>query len=175
MPDRKLLLLLFISVCLVSGASAAQRGAKPAQPKADRPPVPDLAEQEKQKKTISEMRNVGVALFSWLTDQVAAGAAGAQQIDLQQYPAITHGDLEKILVPDYLQSLPKVDAWGHAYEYRLNVKNPLAKTVMSIRSPGRDGAFSGNVYKDLKYPPRDLDQDIVWIDGFFAGWDERGR
>lgn len=169
MLDRKLWLLIFISVCLVSGTSAAQRGAKPSPPQ-EAPKASDLADQEKQKKTIAEIRNTGVALFSWLTDQVGAGAAGAKQIDLQQYPAITHRELEKILVPQYLQALPKSDAWGHPYEYRLNVKEPLAKTVMSIRSPGRDGVFSGNVYKDLRYPPRDLDQDIVWIDGFFAGW-----
>jgi hypothetical protein len=171
MSDRKPLLLILISVCLVSGASAAQRGAKPSQPKAA-PQAPDLADQERQKKTIAEMRNVGTAMFSWLTDQVSAGAAGAKQVDLQQYPAITHQDLEKLLVPDYLAALPKVDAWGHAYEYRLNVQNPLAETVMSIRSPGRDGVFSGDVYQDVEHPSRDLDQDIVWADGYFVQWPE---
>jgi hypothetical protein len=164
MLDRKLLLLIFISVCLVSGASASQRGAKPA--------APELTDQEKQKQTIRDIRNAGTAMCAWLTDQVGASAAGAKPIDLQQYPAISQQDLEKILVPQYLIALPKVDGWGHPYEYRLNVENPMAETVMSIRSPGRDGVFSSNVYKDLKYPPKDLDQDIVWADGFFADWND---
>jgi len=168
MFDRKLLLLIFICVCLVSGAAAAQRGAK-TPPSKDRIVDRLLTDQEKQELTIKHIRNTGTAMFSWLTDQIGAGAAGAQQIDLQQYPAITYEGLEKILVPDYLESLPKVDGWGHPYEYRLNVKDPVAKNVMSIRSPGRDGVFSGDQYANLKYPPKDLDQDIVWTDGFFAG------
>ncbi|HEX6901643.1 MAG TPA: hypothetical protein VF789_18085 [Thermoanaerobaculia bacterium] len=170
MPDRKLLLLIFVCVCLVSGASASQRGAK-TPPSKDKDRIVDrlLTDQEKQELTIKHIRNTGTAMFSWLTDQVGAGAAGAQQIDLGKYPKITHKDLEKLLVPNYLMSLPKVDGWGNAYEYRLNVKEPTAEAVMSIRSAGRDGVFSGDKYTSLKYPPKDLDQDIVWTDGFFAG------
>jgi hypothetical protein len=174
MFDRKLLLLLFIAVCLVSAASASQRGAKPSPPKGGAA-APELSDQDKQQQTIRDMRNAGTAMFSWLTDQVGASAAGAKPIDLNQYPAISFQELEKILVPDYLVALPKVDGWGHPYEYRLNVENPAAETVMSIRSPGRDGVFSGDVYKDLKYPPKDLDQDIVWADGFFADWDDPAK
>lgn len=171
MPDPKPWLLILVCVCLVSGASASQRGAK-TPPAKDRIVDRLLTDQEKQELTIKHIRNTGTAMFSWLTDQVGAGAAGAQQIDLEAYPKITHQELEKLLVPAYLQSLPKVDGWGHPYEYRLNVKDTLAKNVMSIRSAGRDGVFSGDTYAGLKYPPKDLDQDIVWIDGFFAGWEE---
>ena len=173
MLDRKLLLLIFICVCLVSGASASQRGAK-TPPAKDRIVDRLLTDQEKQELTIKHIRNTGTAMFSWLTDQVGAGAAGAQQIDLEAYPKITHQDLEKILVPSYLESLPEVDGWGNAYEYRLNVKDTLAQNVMSIRSAGRDGVFSDK-YTGLKYPPKDLDQDLVWIDGFFAGWEEHAE
>src|SRR5947199_8503811 len=44
----------------------------------------DALQKAKQKRTVADMRNVGTAMFSWLTDQVGAAAAGqtATEIDL---------------------------------------------------------------------------------------------
>ena len=130
-----------------------------------------------QKRTISDIRNVGTAMFSWLTDQAGAAAAGQSQtekstpaVDLKNYPPISFEELEKILVPTYLKELPKTDGWGHPYEYYLNVKDPMAQQVMMIRSPGRDGKFSGARYDVGAFEPGDLDQDIVWADGYFVHW-----
>ncbi|HKV06643.1 MAG TPA: DUF2059 domain-containing protein [Thermoanaerobaculia bacterium] len=131
----------------------------------------------RQKRTISDIRNTGTAMFSWLTDQVGAAAAGQSQtekktppVDLENYPPISHEELEKILVPDYLQELPKTDGWGHPYEYYLNVKDPMAQQVMMIRSPGKDGKFSDGPYSVGAFEPADFDEDIVWADGFFVRW-----
>jgi hypothetical protein len=71
-----------------------------------------------------------------------------------------------------MQELPKTDAWGHAYEYYVDSENPLAQTVMLIRSPGRDGKFSGSVYQVGSFEPGSFDEDIVWADGFFVRWPE---
>jgi hypothetical protein len=138
-------------------------------------------DREAQKKTIADMRNLGTAMFSWLTDQVGAGAAGQSQTepagkaaDLAQYSPISHAELEKILVPQYLQTVPERDGWGHPYELYLNVKNVLAPQVMGIRSPGRDGRFSANRYSVGSFPPDQFDEDIVWVDGFFARWPQKG-
>lgn len=90
--------------------------------------------------------------------------------DLGLISRITAEELEKLLVPQYLTSLPKTDGWGHAYEYYLNVANPLAPQVMAIRSPGRDGIASGSVYSVAKFAPDNFDEDIVWADGFFVRW-----
>jgi len=143
---------------------------------------------EKQKKTVADIRNLGTALFSWLTDQVentvaeqdaengAAPPRGtaedAQQktIDIQDYPLISREDLEDFLVPQYLAAIPETDAWGNPYEVRLNTDNLMAKAVMSIRSPGRKGYYAGDVYKIEGFDPTDFDQDIVWVDGFFVRW-----
>lgn len=132
-----------------------------------------------QKRTISDIRNVGTAMFSWLTDQAGAAAAGQSQtetpappVDLKNYPPISFEELEKILVPTYLRTLPKTDGWGHPYEYYLNFEDPMAEQVMMIRSPGEDGKFSAPRYKVGAFEPGDLDQDIVWADGYFVRWPE---
>ncbi|HSK77606.1 MAG TPA: DUF2059 domain-containing protein [Thermoanaerobaculia bacterium] len=130
-----------------------------------------------QKRTISDIRNVGTAMFSWLTDQAGAAAAGQSQTEkpappvaLKDYSPISFQELEKILVPDYLAKLPETDGWGHPYEFYLNVEDPLAQQVMMIRSPGKDGKFSDSHYSVGPFTPDDFDQDIVWADGFFVRW-----
>ncbi|HSS48158.1 MAG TPA: hypothetical protein VLX28_04360 [Thermoanaerobaculia bacterium] len=145
---------------------------------------------EKQKQTVADIRNLGTALFSWLTDQVEAteaeqaenGTSGAppprgsvddsrqKTIDIQDYPLVSREDLEDFLVPQYIAAIPETDAWGNPYEVRLNTDNLMAKSVMSIRSPGRKGYYSGEVYKIEGFDPTDFDQDLVWADGFFVRW-----
>jgi prepilin-type N-terminal cleavage/methylation domain-containing protein len=128
-----------------------------------------------QKRTIADMRNTGTAMFSWLTDQVGAAAAGqeATHVDLHDYPAISKADLTTILVPTYLQTVPELDGWNNAYDYALNTANPLAKNVMAIRSRGRDGMAAGDAYTVTSFLPDDYDQDIIWADGFFVRWPQK--
>lgn len=134
-------------------------------------------EKNPQKQTVADIRNTGTAMFSWLTDQVGAAAAGQSQVpqtlDLADYVAISHADLATILVPVYMQEVPELDGWGSPYELYLNVANPLAERVMSIRSPGRDGLFSGTTYTIGAFDPESSDEDIVWADGFFARWPQK--
>ncbi len=125
-----------------------------------------------QRATVADIRNAGTAMFSWVTDQVGAAAAGQQPVDLAKFPPVSSfAALKELLVPKYIQELPERDGWGHPYEYRLNVKNPTAGTyVMCIRSPGRDGRFSGLSYAAEAFPRDDYDHDIVWADGYFVQW-----
>lgn len=157
--------------CLAAGATAPAAQA-PEHPRKDL---------EAQKRTVGDLRNVGTAMFSWLTDQVGAAAAGQSQtpaqkpptVALADYPEISHADLEKILVPEYITDIPELDGWGHPYEFHLNTENPMAERVMAIRSPGRDGEFSGEDYEVGAFPPDSYDRDLVWVDGFFVQWPER--
>lgn len=91
-------------------------------------------------------------------------------VSLKHYPLISREELGKILVPNYMQRIPETDGWGNPYEFYLNVENPEAQQVMSIRSPGRDGSFSANAYTVAPFDPNDFNQDIVWSDGFFVRW-----
>ena len=139
------------------------------------PPPGQEDDRYHQRQTIADIRNTGTAMFSWLTDQVGAAAAGqsATEVDLRDYPSISPENLSTILVPVYLQAVPKLDGWEHSYEYALNVANPLARNVMAIRSPGRDGFTDGDVYTVTSFIPEDYGQDIVWADGFFVRWPQK--
>jgi hypothetical protein len=125
-----------------------------------------------QARTVADSDRIGSAMFSWLTDQVGATAAGQSQVpppapvDMTVYPVITHGALASLLVPQYIQSLPELDGWNHNFDFRLNTANPLAQHVMGIRSAGRDGAYSGTTYTIGRFAPESFDEDIVWADGF---------
>jgi type II secretion system protein G len=136
----------------------------------------DALQKAKQKRTVADMRNTGTAMFSWLTDQVGAAAAGAtgSAVDLGSYSPATITVMASQLTPQYMQNVPNLDGWKHPYEYYLNVANPLAKTVMAVRSLGRNGlADGGPSYTVTSFEPTDYDQDIVWADGFFVRWPQK--
>jgi hypothetical protein len=150
------------------------------QPENDEPgaapqPMDPDPDRQRQLQTVADMRDLGTAMFSWLTDQLSAGAAGEQEVDIQLYPYISGADLERLLVPQYLERVPKLDGWGNPFEVRLSVQDLLAQQVLSIRSAGRDGQYSTSLYKTGSFEPVDYDQDIVWADGFFVRWPQRDR
>jgi hypothetical protein len=163
-------------------------------------PAPAPTEINAQKRTVADIRNVGTALFSWLTDQVdtdstpgepvigecttpdtpAAPEAAAKEekrmeADVRDIPEISWEELTRILVPEYLKEVPRTDGWGNPYEYRLNTANVYAHQVMAIRSGGADGFTSGDVYSIAGFDPGSLDEDLVWMDGFFVRWPERPK
>ena len=131
----------------------------------------DALQKAKQKRTVADMRNLGTAMFSWLTDQVGASAAGT---NLGSYQSITHDNLALAVTTQYIQSIPVQDGWKQGYEYWLDTANPLAKTVMALRSLGRDrvAGASGDI-SVTSFDPTDYDQDIIWADGFFVRWPQK--
>ena len=170
---------------LICSACSCNRYAKKSDTKSAKEPdagqvepkQSSIDDKQAEKKTVADIRNTGTAMFSWLTDHVGAGGAGQSQtseaskvVALEQYPPISRQELGKILVPQYMQSIPETDGWGHPYEFYLNTENPLAKQVMGIRSPGRDGKFSATAYTVGPFAPDNFDEDIVWSDGFFVRW-----
>lgn len=150
-----------------AGAPAATAAAASSRPRSS-----DADDARAQRRTVADMRNVGTAMFVWVTDQVGAAAAGQKAVDLAKFPPVsTFAGLKELLVPKYIQALPERDGWGNPFEYRLNLKNPTAGvTVMSVRSPGRDGKFSGLTYAVEAFPRDAYDRDIVWADGYFVQW-----
>ena len=137
----------------------------------------DALQKAKQKRTVADMRNSGTAMFSWLTDQVGAAAAGATatEVDLSTTygTALTASDITALLVPQYLQSVPDKDGWKNTYSYWMNTANVLAQTVLAVRSNGRDGSKIADKYTVAGFEPTDYDQDIVWADGFFVRWPQK--
>jgi type II secretion system protein G len=143
------------------------------------PNMLDAMQKTKQKRTMADMRIAGGAMFSWLTDQVGAAAAGqaSTQINLADYGGQkTVADLQAVLVPNYLQDIPAKDGWKSAYNYYLNTANPHSRNVMAIRSTGRDSQADGSgTYTVTGFEPTDYDRDVVWADGFMVRWPESLR
>jgi hypothetical protein len=84
---------------------------------------------------------------------------------------ITYGELTTLLAPTYMRNIPRTDGWGLALDFALDqpIGGPQASTY-AIRSPGRDGQFSGNSYN--AGPTTEFDCDIVYSGGAFIVWPE---
>jgi type II secretion system protein G len=136
----------------------------------------DALQKAKQKRTVADVRNTGTAMFSWLTDQVGAAAAGASASDvlMSSYGTALAGSVvASVLVPQYMQEVPNVDGWKTPYEFYLKTAAPLDPQVMAIRSMGRDKTKEGDTYSVTSFDPTDYDQDILWADGFFVRWPQK--
>jgi len=96
----------------------------------------------KQKRTMSDMRNIATAWESRATDVGRYNAAGAADV-IASIP-IPIADLQTYLEPTYIKSLPLTDAWGTIYRCFTDVdftSGPGASKY-TIVSAGRDKEFS---------------------------------
>ena len=132
----------------------------------------DALQKAKQKRTTADMRNVGTAAMSWLTDQVAASAAGATTVNLGDYSGSSYADYESFLVSQYIQDVPQRDGWKNDYTYYRNSDVGKSK-IFAIGSGGRDGGNVSGSFTADPFDPTDYNQDIVWADGFFVRWPQK--
>ncbi|MDH3403096.1 MAG: prepilin-type N-terminal cleavage/methylation domain-containing protein [Acidobacteriota bacterium] len=143
------------------------------------PNLLDSLQKAKQKRTVADIRDVGMAWFSWLTDQVGAAAAGAQTFNFDFGSTLSAEQLMSTLFPSstffYIQTVPELDGWGGLYEYRLDVSALQGYPVMGIRSGGRDKTTSTDTYPVGPFVATDYDQDLVWADGYFINYPAGSR
>jgi len=137
--------------------------------------LPNLLEalnKSKQKRSMTDIRLTGTAWFSWVTDQVSAGAAGQEISELkwdELFTSQTFSALAEILVPTYAAFIPQKDAWGNEYEY--GAAAHFNDTIpVGVRSTGADGVFDTEDYTAGAFYATDFTQDIVWAGGFFVRW-----
>lgn len=141
------------------------------------PNLLDALQKAKQKRTVGDMRSVGTAWFSWLTDQVGAAAAGSRRgtYDLSGMIPIGGDELLETLYSSptegvfYIQNVPTVDGWGNVYTY-FHADQIMARQYMAIHSGGRDGSPPAPAYQMGPFTATNYDFDIVWADGFFVTW-----
>jgi prepilin-type N-terminal cleavage/methylation domain-containing protein len=148
------------------------------------PNLLDALQKAKQKATVGDIRNIGTAWMSWVTDQMSAAAAGQsnEPFDWGFGTELFHSDLAALLEASttnpnffYLQELPLDDGWGEPLQYMAAFAaggpyDTLLQNsrVVAIRSLGRDGSAVGNEYTPGFFIGTDYDQDIVWSDGYFV-------
>jgi type II secretion system protein G len=124
----------------------------------------------KQKRTMADIRSVAIAWESRAVDTKAYNAAAAT---FNMPPStITYGELTTLLAPTYMRNIPRTDGWGLALDFALDqpIGGPQQASTYAIRSPGRDGQFSGNAYN--AGPTTEFDCDIVYSGGSFIVWPE---
>ena len=133
----------------------------------------DALQKGKQKRTMGDMKDMGTAMFSWVTDQAGAAAAGAD-VDLGDYDSVSATALASVLVSQYIQDIPSMDGWRNSYGFYLDTADPLGSFTMAIRSTGRDGSVTtDDTYTPGGFEPTDYDQDLVWADGFFVRYPQK--
>ena len=137
------------------------------------PNLIDALQKTKQKRTMAEMRIVGTAWMSWLTDQVGSGAAGQNQFNWGAMTTKSYSALVTDLVPTYSESVPPVDGWKHPYQYGVSLALE-ASAPIGIRSLGNNGVADGTTYTPGAFESTDYTQDIVWTGGFFVRWPAGG-
>lgn len=163
--------LLIPVLALLSPTALAAQAAPPA--------APAPTDIEKVKQAVTDLRMTGTAVWAWYKDQMLpkrkpglsmSGDTAPKTVKMDEVPVISASELRKLLVPVYVQDIPEVDPWGKPYEYRLNTANPDAVRMMSLRTAGADGQFSGDEYPVGSYLPTEAQNDMVWIDGYFVRW-----
>ena len=141
------------------------------------PNLIDALQKAKQKRTVAEMRDVGTAWMSWLTDQSGAASAAANY-DATNHDPLPYDSLVGYLVPAehffYTNSVADKDGWGFDLQFCIH-PDLSNSTVMMICSPGRNGTFGdnptgagsccGEIWEAGAFVGTDYDQDLVWADG----------
>ncbi len=143
--------------------------------------IPNLLtalQKAKQKRTVAELRNVGTAWMSWLTDQVGASAAGAAKTyDASVLSETSYVELYGYLHPEstffYMQEVPQFDGWRYPLVFG-QADSLIASNVLIACSGGGDGTLDGGSctksYEIGAFVATDFDQDIIWADGYFVRW-----
>ena len=138
------------------------------------PNLLDSLQKAKQRRTVNDVRSVGTAWFSWVTDQLSAAAAGssAQELDFTVLDeSLSDEELSGMLRRggmNYIVAVPDKDGWGGTYEYRW-AGDPALVPTFGLRSLGKDKAEGPtmNPYPLGPFNTSNYDEDIVWVDGNF--------
>jgi type II secretion system protein G len=146
------------------------------------PNLLDALAKAKQKRTMADQRHLGIALMSYVIDEV--GTASAGQAKLFRGSLLNSLTYEEVFVRvhpsntfSYMQEVPEFDAWNYRYFFCLAGNNIQANSTL-ICTGGRDGSIgdAGGCCKDWESGPfisSDYDQDIVWGDGYFVRYPDK--
>ena len=141
------------------------------------PNLIDALQKARQKRTMADIRNMGTAATSYVTDEASAAAAGADTAWLGDTASCNSMTcVEDLLTVStnseffYIQDVPEKDGWKGLYEGFINDSNVLrGNGVMGFGSGGGDGTWVGGTYSGV-FETTDYDQDIAWQDGQFINY-----
>jgi type II secretion system protein G len=108
----------------------------------------------KQKATMGDMKSIGNAIESYITDwSIAPHEATFTALTTATY-----------FVPFYIKILPDRDAWGTSFEY--NYTNDLYSVISYGRNKGADGVPAPALYDVTRLA--DFNNDIYYSNGIFT-------
>jgi prepilin-type N-terminal cleavage/methylation domain-containing protein len=141
-------------------------------------------------QAMNEVKLINDALMQY--SLLRGGAPSAPNpVDDSFYPnALTHTELETLLIPDFVSRVPEIDPWGEPYEIfvtniDLNAPNHIdvgGVHVFLVRSLGPNRALDSSFFDpgpfDLFFdvdstgptPINFISDDIVFTDGSAAHW-----
>ena len=138
----------------------------------------DAIHKAKQKRTMAELKQIGGAWMSWLTDQIGVASAGAAKtFDPSGLVQMSYPQIYNYLHPSetffYLQEVPEEDAWGSSLSYWMDPTMSSESQVM-ICAAARDNVFdtctNSGAMPVGPFLSTDFDQDIIWADGVLLRW-----
>ncbi len=121
--------------------------------------IPNLltaVQKSKQKATMGDMKAIGTAVESYVTDNYLAPtdltAAGFGGAGIRSF---------------HMKKFPDEDAWGNTWTY---IRNTSIRDVYSIGAPCRDGAFDGFDQEGsyITNSLEDFGNDIIFSVGVFV-------
>jgi hypothetical protein len=178
---------LILQESMIRGQGWEEKAVEKALDKVDEPFLGELADKQAQKRTVADLREIGAAFISWWIDEEPKNWTPDRQglhlswkvtgtfpteDAVRAFMALPYEEVVKILVPDYIAAVPKEDGWGHPYQFAIN-DDLTRSSVVSFRSPGRDGVFQSDLHEAGPFSFAEYDQDIVWSDGSFITWPQR--
>ncbi len=119
----------------------------------------------KQKRTMADIRSLGLAMETYSVDTgnyPAAGATGDAVVDLiAAYQS--SAALSPALVPTYVSNPIVRDGWGNPIYYDVE---PL-KQSYATGSTGKDTTWDGDPYPFAQPATKNFNSDIIFSDGQF--------
>ena len=139
------------------------------------PNLIDALQKARQKRSMTDVRGIGVAWMSWVTDQNGAASAGASKTySTVGMTPVTYEALFAYLRPSedffYAQEVPRFDAWGFDYSFRMGGSGTEIDRIM-VCAPCRDGVLTRcnmTTIPVAAFVASDYNEDIVWADGYFV-------
>ena len=119
--------------------------------------IPNLltaVQKSKQKATMGDLKTIGTAVESYVTDNILAPSA------------LTNAGFGGNR-GFHIKNFPETDAWGNTWHY---ARNTSIRDLYSVCSPGRDGIFAG-FFQEGSYITNslaDFGEDIIFSIGIFV-------
>lgn len=129
--------------------------------------IPNLLtamERSKQKRTMADMRSLATAAEAFATDK-------------NYYPpGNSAADLQSILSPEYIRTVPVKDGWGQSIRYECWSDTGTQCTNYAFGSGGKDMRFDQESLRTYtKAQTSNFDCDIIFGDGEFVQYPENTR